>query len=72
MFDNNRPNVGIMKEGAHLNDWQKSDKRFQALMNYASDAITLVSGKGEVLYQSPSSAKMLGYSMDELKGQKRL
>lgn len=41
---------------------------FQALIEHSVDAIALVDGQGKVLYTSPSTERMLGYSAEELLG----
>lgn len=41
---------------------QESEKRFRALIENSSDAITLLDAKGIALYDSPAAAGMLGYA----------
>lgn len=45
-----------------------SEKRFRALIENAPDGITLVDGKGRVLYTSPSVERILGYAPSEAVG----
>ena len=42
---------------------------FAALVENASDVITIIDSKGAIRYQSPSVQRMLGYSPDDLLGQ---
>ena len=49
-----------------------SSKRFRALIENSSDAISLIDDIGEVVYQSPSAKRILGYSLAELKGKTNL
>jgi PAS domain S-box-containing protein len=48
---------------------QASEKRFRALIENSSDAITLLSAEGRVVYDSPAAPGLLGYTPDELVGQ---
>ncbi|MFL5698107.1 MAG: diguanylate cyclase, partial [Ktedonobacteraceae bacterium] len=45
-----------------------SEKRFRALIEKSSDAIVLVDTNGKLLYVSPSTTRLLGYTPDELVG----
>src|SRR5947207_3740208 len=45
-----------------------SEKRFRALIEKSSDAIVLVDTNGQLLYVSPSTTRLLGYTPDELVG----
>ncbi|MHB8731031.1 MAG: HD domain-containing phosphohydrolase [bacterium] len=47
---------------------QQSERRFRALTENSSDAIALVSADGAILYASPSSSRVLGYSSGEIVG----
>jgi PAS domain S-box-containing protein len=47
-------------------------KRFQALIENSSDAISLDNAEGNILYASASTAKVLGYQPEELLGWKSL
>ena len=42
---------------------------FRSLIEHSPDAISLIDPHGEVLYASPSTAKVLGYEPEELVGQ---
>ena len=44
------------------------DLRFRALVENSTDGITLVDARGQVLYASPSSARILGYAPGERMG----
>ncbi|MBI3802920.1 MAG: PAS domain S-box protein [Nitrospirae bacterium] len=41
------------------------ERRFRALIEQSSDAIALVTASGTTLYASPSTSRLLGYSIDE-------
>ncbi len=43
----------------------ESEQRFRALIEHSADMITLIGATGEVLYQSPSVARVMGYSQEE-------
>ena len=45
-----------------------SEERFRYLVQYASDVTTIVGIDGEVLYQSPSIRRVLGYDPEDLVG----
>ncbi|MGI8419326.1 MAG: PAS domain-containing sensor histidine kinase, partial [Candidatus Levyibacteriota bacterium] len=45
---------------------ERSEKRFRAMIEKSDDAIALVDAKGKVLYASPSTVKVLGYTPEEL------
>lgn len=47
----------------------QTDKRFRALVENSSDAISLLNRNGRVLYATPASSKVLGYEPAELLGQ---
>ncbi len=47
----------------------QSEERFRALVENASDVISIIDAKGVIQYQSPSLQRMLGYSPDDLLGQ---
>ncbi len=47
---------------------QNSEMRFRALIENSTDAISLLSADGTMLYRSPSSSRITGYSDDELIG----
>ncbi|MBS1669216.1 MAG: PAS domain S-box protein [Bacteroidetes bacterium] len=49
-----------------------SEKRFRALIENSSDAIVLNEPNSNILYQSPSVEKILGYSPEERNGRKVL
>lgn len=44
---------------------RESDKRFRALVENSSDALTLIAGEGNVAYVGPSFEHILGYSSEE-------
>ncbi len=45
-----------------------SDQRFRALIEHSSDAISLLTPEGSVIYASPSTRRVTGYSAEELVG----
>lgn len=47
---------------------RESEERFRALLQNASDVITLLDGDGTVRYESPSIERILGYQPEELIG----
>jgi len=47
---------------------EKELERYEALVDNTTDLITLVDEEGEVLYQSPSSERVLGYDPEEAVG----
>src|SRR5690606_25684846 len=44
--------------------WE-SEKRFRALVEYSTDRITQLASDGTILYTSPSTERILGYSEAE-------
>lgn len=44
----------------------KSERYFRTLIETSSDAIVLLDANGQVLYQSPSTDKILGYTLTEV------
>jgi PAS domain S-box-containing protein len=51
---------------------QRSEARFRALIEGAADLIGVADAKGRVLYQSPSTERVLGYPTEELRALKLL
>ena len=49
---------------------QKSEARFRSLVAHSSDLITVLDREGIVTYQSPSVERVLGYTVDEIEGQR--
>jgi PAS domain S-box-containing protein len=47
---------------------RRSEARFRALIENAEDIITVLDGRGVILYESPSIEHVLGYRPDELVG----
>jgi len=45
-----------------------SEHRFRALIEHNSDAIIMVSGAGEILYESPATSRIMGYEPAERVG----
>src|SRR6266849_1364868 len=46
----------------------QSDQRFRALIEHSSDAISLLTADSSVMYASPSTRRVTGYSAEELIG----
>ncbi len=46
----------------------QSDQRFRALIEHSSDAILLLTPDGSLIYASPSTRRVTGYSAEELVG----
>lgn len=51
---------------------ESSEKYFRALIDNIADGIILLDANGKTLYQSPSSWRITGYSLDELQHQNGL
>lgn len=49
---------------------QRSDARFAAMVRSSSDLTTVVSADGTILYQNPSSTRLLGTAPEEMVGTK--
>lgn len=48
---------------------RESEQKFRALIENASDTITILDAAGEIAYESPSLARVLGYRPEDLVGQ---
>jgi diguanylate cyclase (GGDEF)-like protein/PAS domain S-box-containing protein len=65
--------VSLAVEGASLAadlHRRQSEARFRSLVAHSSDLITVLDVQGIVTYQSPSIQGVLGYSVDEVEGQR--
>ena len=63
--------LALALEGARLTEkihLQRSEARFASLVQHSSDLITVVGSDATIIYQSPSSERVLGYSPRELLG----
>jgi diguanylate cyclase (GGDEF)-like protein/PAS domain S-box-containing protein len=63
--------VSLALESAALADRahrQETEARFTSLVQNASELITVVERSGEVIYQSPSIERILGFSADDVMG----
>ncbi len=47
---------------------QASEKRFRALIENSTDAVSLLNANGTILYASPATTRVLGYTADEMVG----
>ncbi len=47
---------------------RESEKRFRAMIENSTDLIAMVDDKGNLLYASPSTTRILGYTLDEYVG----
>lgn len=47
---------------------EKSEKYFRALIENALDIVTILDGRGTIVYESPSIQRSLGYGTEELNG----
>jgi len=45
---------------------ERSEKRFRAMIEKSDDAIALVNADGKVLYASPSTVRVMGYTPEEM------
>ncbi|MCV4777446.1 PAS domain S-box protein, partial [Escherichia coli] len=48
---------------------QASERRFRALVENAPDAISLLDPQGNIVFDTPASTRILGYSQEERLGQ---
>jgi len=63
--------LALALEGARLTEkihLRRSEARFASLVQHSSDLITVVGPDATIVYQSPSSERVLGYHPDELLG----
>lgn len=63
--------LALALEGARRTEQihrQHSEARFESLVRHATDLITVVGPDGSIIYQSPSSERVLGYTPQELLG----
>src|SRR2546421_2753635 len=61
--------VALALERAELTaDLRRSEERFRALVQNASDIVTVVDVEGRIMYESPSVERILGYDAAGLEG----
>lgn len=60
--------IQIMNEKSRQAAVQSTELRFKALVENSYDAITLIDQAGTILYTSPSTQKVIGYTSAELMG----
>ncbi len=58
----------ISERLAHAEKLAASEKRFRALIEHSAEGITLYDGTLSIFYQSPAAERMLGYLLEERKG----
>ena len=58
--------AGLSRDSAD----QKSEARFRALVDNASDAVVVLDGEGRVQYQTPSTERVLGRAAEEMEGRR--
>ena len=61
--------VDITEQVTATKALKNSEEYFRALIENASDVISIIGLDGTVLYESPSHERVLGYSMGEITGQ---
>lgn len=44
---------------------RESEKRFRAMIEHSSDAITMINSEGKIIYESPTAYMLSGYSKDD-------
>ena len=64
--------AAALENEALYSSLEAREKRFRALIENSSDAVTLLNSEGRFLYISASAQRVLGYAPEELVGQKRL
>ncbi len=68
MYDGMRERmVQVQEARAHA---AMSEKRFRALIENASDMVSVMDATGRITYQSPSVTRILGYAPEEIEGKK--
>ena len=60
--------AGAARKQSSKEALRTSEKRFRALIENSSDAVSLISADGTILYESPAVSRVLGYSPEELIG----
>jgi PAS domain S-box-containing protein len=68
--DNKQKEIALLKSYQVINEKTRqveaSEKYFRTLIETSSDAIVLMDATGRVLYQTPSTEKISGYSLKEI------
>jgi PAS domain S-box-containing protein len=64
--------TGILRERVARALHEQQERRFRALIEHSSDAIALVDPAGTILYASPSTERVLGYTAGEFGGRNGL
>ncbi len=55
----------IMRDLTNRKKSEEIEKRFQSITENSSDGVRMIDAKGKILYASPSTKRILGYSMKE-------
>ncbi|WP_396611390.1 PAS domain-containing sensor histidine kinase [Haloferax sp. S1W] len=64
-----RGEYGVLVTLRDVTDHHKTEARFQALVEYVRDIITVIGSDGTIRYESPAVERVLGYDPEELIGQ---
>jgi len=60
--------IDITEQKKAQEELREKDKRFRALIENITDLISLIDEKGDIIYTSPSTAKLLGYNIEDYIG----
>jgi PAS domain S-box-containing protein len=58
----------LVRWGDDREELRRSHDRFRALIENASDGITVLDADGQILYEGPSAQRLLGYKPEEMVG----
>lgn len=67
-IDSKGKTIGYIAIYTNINDSKRSEARFRALVENAGDIISMTNEKSEFTYVSPAMEKVIGYSLNDLKG----
>lgn len=62
----------IMRDLTDRKKNEETEKRFQSIIENSSDGVRMIDEKGNIIYASPSTERILGYTRDEYINQKIL
>ncbi|MCI0448632.1 MAG: PAS domain S-box protein [Chlorobi bacterium] len=60
--------IDITEQKKAQEELREKDKRFRALIENITDLISLIDEKGDIIYTSPSTTKLLGYNIEDYIG----